>query len=103
MSLTNLKPPRRRSLAQRRQEKKHEEKKMNSYRVTWEIDIDAVDPLDAARQARAHQVREGTSAKVFDVIDEDGGITRIDLFEIDDQHFPCAEPFNSAHQDETAD
>lgn len=42
---------------------------MKSYRVKWEIDVDAETPEDAARQALAAQRRPGTTATVFDVRD----------------------------------
>lgn len=59
---------------------------MADYAVTWEFDsIDADSPEDAARMARAAQIREGTIATVFDVTDEQGNTTRIDLTEIDEE------------------
>jgi hypothetical protein len=42
---------------------------MTEYRVKWEIDIDADNPVDAARKARAAQIRPGTTATVFSVGD----------------------------------
>jgi hypothetical protein len=71
------------------------------YRVVWEIDIIADSPEEAARQAREFQIKEGTSAKVFDVFDGQD-CTRVDLYEIDDQATECADPFNSATRPETA-
>lgn len=44
----------------------------DQYRVVWETDIfAAVDPVDAARQARAMQTRPGTIATVFTVIKDE--------------------------------
>lgn len=58
---------------------------MPRYLVTWEIDIDADSPEDAARLAFAHMQRPGTTANVFDVIEHDtnGEAVRVDLEEID--------------------
>ena len=51
---------------------------MKSYRVTWNIDIEADTPEDAARQAREIQLDPTSMATVFDVASHDG-TTRIDL------------------------
>jgi hypothetical protein len=52
------------------------------YLVTWMIDIEAVSVLDAAHQAFGHIQRKGTTANVFDVIDETAGkVFRVDLSE----------------------
>lgn len=51
----------------------------NHYVVTWEMDIDAETPQDAARQAWAAMRAEDSTANVFDVLDEDGECTRVDL------------------------
>ncbi|WP_053649608.1 MULTISPECIES: hypothetical protein [unclassified Streptomyces] len=40
---------------------------MNSYRVTWEIDIDADDPEEAARKALGIQRDPDSTATVFGV------------------------------------
>lgn len=42
------------------------------YRVTWEIDISASSPLEAAREAFGHMQRPGTTATVFEVTGPDG-------------------------------
>ena len=52
-----------------------------SYHLVWEIDIDATSPRDAAQQALALVQEPGTHAVVFDVIDEEGESTRVDLLE----------------------
>jgi len=70
------------------------------YVVTWEMDIDASTPQQAAQQAFEHMQRPGTSANVFDVADEDGNITRVDLEELRQQTptpsgSACATCFNS--------
>ena len=52
------------------------------YVVTWEIDIDAETPQDAARQAWAAMRAPESTANVFDVLDEAGGCTRVDLEEL---------------------
>ena len=56
-----------------------------NYRVTWEIDIEAGSPREAAELARACQVRPGTTAVVFYCADESGETTCVDLLEGDDE------------------
>lgn len=57
---------------------------MNLYTVTWDIDIEADTPEDAARQAREIQLRADSIATVFQVYDNDAHRTiAIDLTEID--------------------
>lgn len=55
-----------------------------NYRVSWEIDVLASSPEEAAREARAAQTRPGTMATVFTVQGE--GFTdpvAVDLTELD--------------------
>lgn len=54
----------------------------NHYVVTWEMDVDAGTPEEAARQAWAAMRAPESTANVFDVLDETGGCTRIDLEEL---------------------
>lgn len=54
---------------------------MPNFRVVWEIDIEAERPEEAAETARDYQTALGTTATVFDVRDEAGRSTRIDLAE----------------------
>lgn len=55
---------------------------MTDYRVTWTIDAESVNsPREAAQFARNAQVRNGTWATVFEVVDADGNVTRVDLLE----------------------
>ena len=56
-----------------------------NYRVRWEIDVDAENTLEAARQARAAQLRPYTLATVFDVYNSDdaGKFVRVDLTQLD--------------------
>jgi hypothetical protein len=42
------------------------------YRVRWAIDVDANDPVDAARRARQVQLQPTSLATVFDVLRHDG-------------------------------
>lgn len=44
---------------------------MKSYRVVWEIDIDAKSPKEAAKKALKIQRDKSSMATVFDVIDRD--------------------------------
>lgn len=48
------------------------------YHVTWEIDVEAGDPAEAAMKARDYQLPP-TTAVVFDVYDADGNCQRVDL------------------------
>jgi hypothetical protein len=58
---------------------------MKPYFVTWEIDVWAEDPIDAARQALEIQLTNQT-AVVFKVHDESGGGPwTIDLLEEDEK------------------
>lgn len=43
---------------------------MNTYRVRWEIDVDADSHEEAARKAQASQIRPGTTATYFYVAEE---------------------------------
>ena len=55
------------------------------YRARWEVDVDARNPLEAARKARAYQHAD-TTATVFDVRrDNHGPWTRVDLSELDER------------------
>ena len=55
---------------------------MGEYRVIWEIDISADSPIEAAIEAQKDQTRVLTTAEVFDVFDERGEKTRVDLTEL---------------------
>jgi len=46
---------------------------MTTYRVRWEIDVDAETPQEAVIQAHGHATRPGTTATVYDVQDHDAG------------------------------
>jgi hypothetical protein len=52
---------------------------MKTYRVVWEIDIDADTPREAAKKALAIQRDFGSDATYFDVKDGDGTVTEVDL------------------------
>jgi hypothetical protein len=50
------------------------------YFVSWEIEVNAEDPIEAARLARAAQIQPNTKATVVDVFSEDAKDTiRVDL------------------------
>jgi len=54
---------------------------MNTYRVTWEIDIEADTPEEAALQAREYQIMPDSCATCFTVTDRDTGKeTPVDLW-----------------------
>jgi hypothetical protein len=52
---------------------------METYRVVWEVDVDADSSEEAAEKARQYQVATDTTATVFDVRDEAGTLRRVDL------------------------
>lgn len=52
---------------------------MPSYRVVWEIDLDAETPEDAARKALAIHRDPGSTATFFTVTSPDGAAKDIDL------------------------
>jgi hypothetical protein len=59
--------------------KKQKDYLTKDYRVSWEIDVYADNPEDAAKEARSCQA-PGTTALVFSVCDKiSGTITEIDL------------------------
>lgn len=51
------------------------------YRVTWVIDIEAENALDAACYARDIQLDPNNTATVFDVSNSSGEVAAIDLGE----------------------
>ena len=62
---------------------------MPEFRVKWEIDIDADTPEKAAKQALEHMRNPASIATVFDVIDEHGNTTVVDLEQEDGE---CESP-----------
>ena len=52
---------------------------MTAFLVTWEIDIDADTPAEAAAKARAIQLDPASSATVFTVHEHDGEAIIIDV------------------------
>jgi hypothetical protein len=63
---------------------------MPEYRITWEMDIDADSPIDAARQALKIQRDPDSIANVFDITDEAGTTERIDLEDAGTAFTACA-------------
>jgi hypothetical protein len=57
------------------------------YLVTWEIDIDADTPEEAARKALAIQRNPDSIATIFDVVryDSNDMFTRVDITELEEQ------------------
>jgi hypothetical protein len=51
-------------------------------KVTWEIDIDADNPVEAAQKALRIQRNPESIATVFAVTDETGNTTEVDLDEV---------------------
>jgi len=51
----------------------------DDYLVKWEIDIDAKTPYEAAKEARAIQMRPESEGVVFEVVDKNGLVTVVDL------------------------
>ena len=58
---------------------------MTSYSVNWQIDIESESPVEAARQALKIHRDQNSTATVFDIYDEDGNYTRVDLLEIEEE------------------
>lgn len=54
---------------------------MTTYNIKWEIEIDAKTPEEAARKALEIQRDPASLATVFDIYDEEGNHTRVDLLE----------------------
>ena len=52
---------------------------MTAYSVSWRIDIEAESPVEAARQALEIHRDPNSTATVFDIYDEDGNHTCVDL------------------------
>lgn len=63
---------------------------MPQFKLEWTIDIDADTPREAAEKALEIQRRAGSSAVVFNVIDENGEQGRVDLDEDDDDPIHCS-------------
>ncbi|MCP4993950.1 MAG: hypothetical protein GY934_09225 [Gammaproteobacteria bacterium] len=59
---------------------------MPTYNLVWEIEIDAETPTEAARKALKYQRNPLGQATVFDVFDESGEVTRVDLLDLIDTH-----------------
>lgn len=53
--------------------------RVQTYRVTWSIDVDAETAEDAARQASEIQLDRESIASVFDVVEPSGNHVTIDL------------------------
>jgi hypothetical protein len=57
------------------------------YLVSWEIEVKAGTPVEAAKQARAAQTRPGTRSTVFQVYSEDAeDAVRVDLTAIAEEN-----------------
>ena len=54
---------------------------MPTYKVIWEIEVDAEDHRAAARQALAYQRDPSSTSVVFDVTDENDRCIRVDLLD----------------------
>ncbi|MCG3177579.1 MAG: hypothetical protein MOGMAGMI_02553 [Candidatus Omnitrophica bacterium] len=52
---------------------------MPDYLVTWEMNITADSPLEAAQRAWYYMRTPDSTANVFDVTGEDGRTVRVDL------------------------
>lgn len=53
----------------------------NRYRVVWVIDLHAETPQEAAKEAWATMQEPGSTACYFEVTDQDGNKTTVDLLE----------------------
>lgn len=58
------------------------------YLVSWEIEVKADNPVDAARKARVAQTLSGTRSTVFQVYNENQeDAICVDLTAIDEEHW----------------
>jgi hypothetical protein len=60
------------------------EARMTTYSVNWKIEIEAESRVEAARQALEIHRDPNSTATVFDVYDQDGNCTRVDLLEVEE-------------------
>jgi DNA-directed RNA polymerase subunit RPC12/RpoP len=72
---------------------------MAEYKVMWEIDIEADSPREAAEKAKVWQ-QTGSWVGVFDVTDEEGTTTRVDLDEDDKDAIETFEAFSMREEGE---
>lgn len=59
---------------------------MTMFHVSWEIDIEAANPREAAEKAWAHMRREDSTANVFSIIEHDksGEPVQVDLMDVEE-------------------
>lgn len=69
---------------------------MQTYIVQWEIEIKADTPEEAACRALEIQCDVHSLASVFDVVNEEGKIDRVDIQEIKDRAFAEMYPHTKA-------
>lgn len=62
---------------------------MASYRITWEIDVEADSPYEAAKEAKKIQQDPESTANVF-VVEEEGSDPY--TYDLDDGYDPYGEP-----------
>jgi hypothetical protein len=62
---------------------KEQEPAIQEYRVNGEMGFAADSPAEAARQAHAHQLKQGVDVRVFEVEDTSGKLFKVDLDELD--------------------
>lgn len=67
---------------------------MASYHVTWEIDVDGDNPVEAARKAWEAMRAQDSTANVFQICAEGGEPVGVDLMAVEDglQCRICATP-----------
>jgi hypothetical protein len=63
---------------------------MKEYAVTWNIDISASSAREAAEEAFKCMQEIGTTAVVFNVCDEGGEFTIVDLLEDPEEQDECS-------------
>jgi hypothetical protein len=54
---------------------------MPTYNLAWETEIDAETPTEAAKKALEYQRSPFGQATVFDIFNEDGKTTQVDLLD----------------------
>jgi len=55
---------------------------MKHYHVSWQINLEAANPIAAAEQAWAHMRARGSIANCFEVTDRTGHTSKVDLEDV---------------------
>ena len=69
---------------------------MPEYTITWTINIDGENPVDAAKKVVSIMLDNESIATVFDVQDNKMQTTRVDLLNLDDLVSDCKGPLTTS-------